>query len=133
MKKLNIVDVLVGIIELVEHHTGVRCYDYVEVDTNAPYYYIDLSEHEPTAAKTMWEERQVIYIHAITKGDSSVGIYNAIQALEEAMTNRIPLPKEYALVMQKPQGIINKYREENGNWHAVLGYELDIKYRYMKK
>lgn len=133
IQKLSFIEVLSGIIDLVEAKTGIRCYDDIPLNAELPFYFAEIVGQEPEPSKTTWKENYHVNIHAFTEGGSSIPIYDAIQALEEAMTEEIHIPKGYELIRQHPTGLQRILTEEDGVKHAVLGYEFLIMYGYKIK
>lgn len=134
IQKLSFTTVLAAVINLVEKNTGLRCYDAVPKDIPYPYYHAEMVGQVPEPSKTMWKERYQIFIHVFADGtNGSVAVFNAIQKLEEAMTEAIELPGGYELITQTPQGVQQILNEVDGSKHAILGYDFTIFYGYKIK
>ncbi|SJZ37942.1 DUF5072 family protein [Garciella nitratireducens] len=133
IKKLSFIEVLEGIINLIELKTGKRCYDDIPINANLPFYFAEIIGQEPDPSKTMWKEKYYVNIHAFSEGGSSIHIYNTIQELEEAMTESITIKENYELIRQHPTGLQRILTEEDNIKHAVLGYEFLIMYGYKTK
>lgn len=135
LKKLSFVSVLAAVIQKVEQNTGKRCYDAVPKDAPMPYYYAEIVGQIPDPSKTMWKERYQVFIHAFAEspGGSSVQVFEAIQGLEEALTQEIELPEGYDLVMQVPTGVQQILDEADGTKHAIMGYDFTVFYGFKMK
>lgn len=134
IQKLSFVTVLAAVIKKVQDNTGLSCYDNVPVDAPLPFYYAEIVGQVPDPSKTMWKERYQIYIHVWADGSNgSVAVFEAIQKLEEAMTEAIELPEGYELIMQTPTGVQRIIDEADGSKHAIMGYDFTIFYGYKMK
>lgn len=134
IQKLSFTTVLAAVIKKVEENTGLRCYDSVPVDAPMPFYYAEIVGQVPDPSKTMLKERYQIFIHTFADGSNgSVALFDAIQKLEEAMTEAIELPPEYELIMQVPSGVQQIIDEKDGSKHAIMGYDFTIFYGYKMK
>lgn len=134
MQKLSFVTVLAAVIKKIEEHTGLRCYDSVPKHAPLPFYYAEIAGQVPDPSKTMWKERYQIFIHVWADGSNgSIALLNAIQKLEEAMTEGIELPDGYELIMQTPTGVQRIIEEEDHSKHAIMGYDFTIFYGYKMK
>lgn len=132
--KLSFVDVLANCIRLVENKTGKRCYDHIPLNAPLPHYSAEIVGQEPVPSKTMWKESFDVYIHSFAQGPSSMGIFDAIQEVEEAFTIKLPLPDGYQVLMQQPMGLQAPImNNEDGAKHAVTGYKITILYGYKTK
>ena len=67
--------------------TGLKCYDAVPDNASSPFYFAEIVRILPQNTKTMFRDIYTVWIHCIAeKSDSSVGIYNLIEQLQEALT-----------------------------------------------
>ena len=122
-KQIGLVDLVAAIQKVVRENTGIPCLDHVE-----------LNEESPSPSKTMYRDVFTVNIHCIAEeGPSSVGIYELIQMLEEALTEDITLPDPYQLVLQTNSGINQIMTDETGEKHAVLSFEFMIAYGFKCK
>ncbi len=134
LKQLGLVELLSAVQEKVESNTGLRCYDDVPIGVDTPLYYAQVIGKRPSPSKTMWKDVFTVWIHAIAEeGNSSVGVYDLIQKLEEAMTEDIKLKEPHQLVMQTNNGIQVIKKDETNEKHAVLEYELTVCYGFKSK
>lgn len=127
-QKLSFTSVLAAIIQKVEQNTGLRCYDGIPKDAEMPYYHVQMVGTIPEPSKTMQKDRYQVVIHvfADAPNGSSVPIFEAIQKLEEALTEDIELPGDYEVTLQIPNGLSQILDEEDGTKHAVLGYDFVV-------
>lgn len=134
-KQLGLVDLIAAVQSKVKKGTGLECYDSIELNTQGPFYYVQVVGKRPTHTKTMWRDIFTVWIHAIAEpGDSSVQVYELIQKLEEALTEDIVLPEDYELIMQTNNGIQTiKTDEVTNEKHAVLSYEFTVCYGFKCK
>lgn len=133
-KQLGLVDLISAIQEKIEAKTGLKCYDAVPDNAPSPFYFAEVIRKRQAHSKTMWRDVFTVWIHAITEpGDSSVGIYDLIQKLEESMTEDIDLPEGYELVMQTNNGVQTIKKDETNEKHAVLDYEFMVCYGFKCK
>lgn len=134
LKKLSFIDLFKAIQEKVEEKTGLNCLDDVPKNYPSPFYFAEIVGSKPDNTKTMWCDTYLVYIHAIAeKGKGNVRIYELIQKLEEALTEKIVLPEEYTLVLQTGQGMLNLSTDPSGEKHAVLGYSFKVCYGFKVK
>ncbi|OLS39139.1 DUF5072 family protein [Bacillus sp. MRMR6] len=134
IKKLSFTTVLAAVIKKVQDNTGLRCYDSVPSNAPMPFYYAEIVGQVPDPSKTMWKERYQIFIHVFADGQNgSVPIFDAIQKLEEALSEEIELPEEYEVIMQTPTGVQQIMDEADGTKHAIMGYDFTIFYGYKMK
>lgn len=134
LKRLGLVDLISAIQNKVKVGTGKECYDHVEDNTPSPFYFAELVQMEPANSKTMFRDKYTVWIHAIAApGDSSVGIYELIQDLEEAMTEDIILPEGFELIMQTYGGVQTITTDETNEKHAVCAFEFMVSYGFRCK
>ena len=142
LRKFSLVDFLKAVIDRVELGTGKRCYDAVPDHTKAPFYYAEIVGLRPDDTKTMFIDVFEVFIHAIAEPSrSSVGVYDLIQGLQEAMTVDIELPVGYLLVSQaslgsqriSTSGVEKISLGETGEKQAIFGYEFKVCYGYRVK
>lgn len=132
--QLGLVELISAIQSKVEAKTGLRCLDAVPKDTKPPFYFAEVVSKHPAHTKTMWCDVFTVYIHAIAEPDaSSVGIYELINKLEEAMTEDIKLPEPFELLMQTNNGIQIIKTDETNEKHAVVSYEFTVCYGFKVK
>lgn len=134
IKKLSAIDVLFGVISLVERNTGLRCYDDLPPKgIDVPFYVVDIVQQEPNPNKLEFREKYTLAIHSFAEGGSSVPVLEMVQELEEAMTERIELPQGYYLRDQVSTGLQPIMSDETGCKHAVNVYDFIICYGYKVK
>ncbi len=134
LKKLSFLDLLKAVIDLVEKGTGMRCYDSIPKNMPSPLYFAEIVGLRPENTKTMYVDAFTVYIHAIAKpSDSSIEVYELIQALEQAMTREIELDCEYDLLMQTSEGLQGIQTDETNEKHGILSYEFRIVYGFKIK
>lgn len=133
LQKLSFISVLAAVIQKVEANTGLRCYDAVPKDVPVPYYHAEMLGSIPEKSKTMQKDRYQVVIHAFTEGGGSTKVFNAIQSLEEALTEDIELPGDYEVTLQIPNGVSQILDEADGTKHAVIGYDFVVFSGYKMK
>lgn len=137
-KRLSPTALMAAIQSKIEEKTGIRCYDYVALNTPSPFYFAELVRSTPANSKTMFRDVFTVNIHCIAappEGDviSSVGVYELIDSLEEALTENIELPEPFELIMQTNNGIQNIKTDETREKHATLSYDFMVCYGFMCK
>ena len=131
---IGLVDLVAAIQKVVRENTGIPCLDHVELNEESPFYFVQVTGKRPSPSKTMYRDVFTVNIHCIAEeGPSSVGIYELIQMLEEALTEDITLPDPYQLVLQTNSGINQIMTDETGEKHAVLSFEFMIAYGFKCK
>lgn len=122
----------------IESKTGLKCYDYVALNTPSPFYFVELIQTAPANNKTMFRDVYTVNIHCIAeppKGDvvSSEGVYSLIEQLEEALTEDIKLPEPFDMIMQTNNGIQNIKTDETREKHATISYDFMVCYGFKCK
>lgn len=133
LQKLSFTTVLAAVISKVEANAGLRCYDAVPKDAPMPYYHVEMLGTIPEKSKTMEKDRYQVVIHVHAEGGSSVPVFEAIQKLEEALTEDIELPGDYEVTLQVPTGVSQILDEADGTKHAVIGYDFVVFSGYKMK
>ncbi|MGO5010794.1 DUF5072 family protein [Niallia sp. Sow4_A1] len=133
LQKLSFISVLSAVIQKVEANTGLRCYDVVSKDNLVPYYHAEIVGSIPEKSKTMQKDRYQVVMHVHTEGNGSTKVFNAIQKLEEALTEDIDLPGDYEVTLQLPTGVSQIFDEADGTKHAVVGYDFVVFSGYKMK
>lgn len=133
LQKLSFISILAAVIQKVEVNTDLRCYDAVPKDNLVPYYHVEMLGSIPEKSKTMQKDRYQVVIHVHTEGDGSTKIFDAIQKLEEALTEDIELPGDYEVTLQVPNGVSQILDEADGTKHAVIGYDFVVFSGYKMK
>ena len=138
-QRLGLVDLIKAIQAKVEARTGLPCYDAVPVDAPSPFYFAEVAKVLPANTKTMFRDNFTVWIHCISEppapGDpvSSVGVYNLIEGLQEALTEDIELPEPFELVMQTDGGVQTIKTDETRERHAVVVYDFMVCYGFRCK
>lgn len=133
-KQIGLVDLVKSIQDKIIENIGLKCYDHVELNTPSPFYFVEIVGKRPAHSKTMYRDIFTVWVHAIAEpSNSSLGIYEMIQKLEEALTEDIELPDDYELIMQTNNGIQTIKQDETKEKHAVLSYEFIICYGFKCK
>lgn len=137
-ERLSPTALMAAIQSKIEEKTGIRCYDYVALNTPSPFYFAELVRSTPANSKTMFRDVFTVNIHCIAappEGDviSSAGVYELIDSLEEALTEDIELPEPFELIMQTNNGIQNIKTDETREKHATLSYDFMVCYGFMCK
>lgn len=130
-KQIGLVDLIYAIQTKIQDKTGLKCYDAVPQNCKSPFYFAEVVGKRPAHSKTMYKDIFTVWIHCIAAPDktgSSVGVYDIIQRLEEAMTENIVLPEDFELVMQTNNGIQTIKTDETKEKHAVLAFEFMVCY-----
>ena len=133
LQKLSFISILAAVIQKVEANTVLRCYDAVPKDGSLPYYHVEPFGTLPEKSKTMQKDRYQVIIHVHTDGGGSTKVLEAIQKLEEALTEDIELQGEYEVTLQVPNGVSQILDEADGTKHAVVGYDFVVFSGYKMK
>ena len=134
LKKLSFIDLLKAVIIRVESGTGKRCYDAVPDNTKSPFYFAEIVGRDPKDTKMMFMDVFTVFVHVVAEPSrSSVGVYDLIQSLEEALTVDIVLPAGYRLWKQVDTGLQKTIDSETDEKHAIEGYEFHVCYGYRVK
>ena len=130
-RKLSPIDMIASIQSKVEDGTGLRCYDHVPMNATSPFYFAEITRILPSNTKTMFRDNYTVLIHCIAeKSDSSIGVYNLIQNLQEALSEDISIPDPYILIMQTDGGVQTIKTDETGEKHAVVTYDFMVCYGF---
>lgn len=133
-QKLSPTDLVAAVQKKIKERTDLQCYDHVPLNEDGPFYYAELVQIRPANTKTMFRDIYTVYVHCIAEeSPSSVGVYNLIEKLQEAMTEDISLPEPFDLVMQTDMGVQTIKTDDTGEKHAVVGYEIMVCYGFMCK
>lgn len=133
-KQIGLVELVSAIQSTVRRNTGLPCLDHVELNEPSPFYFVEIVGKRPSPSKTMYRDVFSVAIHCIAEeSPSSVGVYELIQKLEEALTDNIALPEPYQLVMQTNNGINQILTDPTGEKHAVLSFEFMVAYGFRCK
>ena len=133
LQKLSFIAVLAAVINKVEANTGLSCYDAIPKDAKLPFYHAEMLGSIPEKSKTMQKDRYQVVIHAFTEGNGSVAIFEAIQKLEEALSEDIELPGDYEVTLQVPNGVTQILDEADDSKHAVVGFDFVVFSGYKMK
>lgn len=134
LKKLSPLDLVAAIQDKVEENTWLRCYDHVPLNAESPFYFVEMTRIQPSNTKTMYRDILTAQIHCIAaKSPSSVGVYNLIQSLEEALTEDIEIPEPFELLMQTSGGLQSIKEDETGEKHAIVSYDFTVCYGFICK
>ena len=133
-QKLSPVTLIAAVQDKVEALTGLRCYDHVPLNEASPLYYAEITRILPANSKTMYRDVYSVAIHCIAEeSPSSVGVYNLIQSLEEALTEDIEIPEPFELLMQTSGGLQSIKEDETGEKHAIVSYDFTVCYGFICK
>lgn len=133
-QKLSPVDLIAAVQDKVEEVTKLKCYDHVPKNAESPFYYAELTRILPANSKTMFRDNYTVWIHCIAEDSpSSVGVYNLIEGLQEALTEDIVLPEPFELIMQTNDGMQNLKTDETGEKHAIMSYTFMVCYGFICK
>ena len=100
-QKLSPVTLIAAIQDKIEENTGIRCYDAVPENAESPFYFAEITRILPANTKTMFRDNYTVWIHCIAEeSESSVGVYQLIEEVQEALTEDMVLPVRVDLVMQ---------------------------------
>ena len=131
---MNITDLMKAVQTQIKNGTGLPCYDSVPENAASPFYFMTYAGSQPADTKTMYVDRHTVDIHIIADvSPSSVPVFRYIQALEQAMTEDISIPREYKLVRQSSGGVRTIQDDESGEKHAVMSFTFLISYGYKTK
>ena len=133
-QKLSPISLVSAIQKRIENGTNIRCLDHVGLNEKSPFYYAEIVRILPANTKTMFRDNYTVQIHCIAEvSPSSIGVYNMIQALQEAMSIDITLPDTFELVLQTDGGVQTIKEDETGEKHAVVNYYFMICYGFRCK
>lgn len=133
-ERLNFTKLLAAIQSKIQGKTGLKCYDAVPKNAKSPFYFAEIIQTLPANSKTMYRDNFTVYIHAIAKeNNSSVGVYELIDGLQEALTEDISLPEPFDLVMQTDNGVQTIKTDESKEKHAILSYTFTVCYGFKCK
>ena len=133
-QKLPPVTLVAAVQEKVQDHTGLKCYDAVPKNAKSPFYFAEITRILPANTKTMFRDNYTVWIHCIAgKEDSSVGVYQMIEKLQEALSEDIILPEPFELIMQTDGGVQTIQTDETGEKHAVAAFEFMVCYGFKCK
>lgn len=133
-QRLNLLTLASAVQDRIETGTQKRCYDKVPENKPGPFYFVEVVNSIPRNTKTMYRDLITVWIHAIaTKSESSVGIYNLIHELSEAMTENIQLSDPYMLLDQVDNGPSSIKTDETGEKHAVCSFDFLVAYGFICK
>ena len=133
-QKLSPVQLIASVQNKIESITEMKCYDAVPVNAESPFYYAEIIRILPANIKTMFRDNYTVWIHCIAeKDESSVGVYNLIENLQEALTEDISLPEPFELIMQTDGGVQTIKTDETGKKHAVVAFEFMVCYGFKCK
>lgn len=133
LKKLSIVDLISAMQNQFERNTDYKCVDN-PVNEPSPFYYIELANKEEANTKTMYCEKFSVLVHIISepyKGNTQN--YDMITQLEEAMTEELLLPEPYTVITQTESGVNARQKDETGEKHTVILFEIKVCYDYKIK
>lgn len=134
LKRMNITDLMKAVQTQIKNGTGLPCYDSVPANAESPFYYMTYAGSQPADTKTMYVDRHTVDIHIIADvSPSSVPVFKYIQALEEAMTEDITIPRPFHLIRQDSGGVRSIMNDETGEKHAVMSFIFMISYGYKVK
>ena len=130
-QKLSPTDLVAAVQKKIKERTDLQCYDHVPMNEDGPFYYAELVQIRPANSKTMFRDIYTVYVHCIAKeSPSSVGVYNLIENLQEAMTEDISLPEPFELIMQTDGGVQTIKTDDSGEKHAVEVFDFMICYGF---
>lgn len=132
--KLGPLELIKSVKTLLEKNTTITCYDIPPHNALSPLIYIELASITPVTNKLMYRDLYSVYIHVISKPNSSnVEVYKMIQEVEEAFSENIELSEQFKLIKQVSDGLITIKKDPSNERHAVLSYGFDICYGYKTK
>lgn len=135
LRRLSIAEFIGCLIDHIEEHTGLPCYD--DPDGKAsPFYSVQLVRSEPADTKTEFRDVYTVWIHCISKAvrpHSNAPVLVLVQKLEEAMTAELELPCPHLLQRQDYSGVQVLKKDESGEGHAVLSFDFHIRYGFRCK
>lgn len=132
--QLGLVDLMAAIQTKVQDKTGLSCYDFEPENLSGPFYFAQVAGKHTSHSKTMWRDIITVEIHAVAESkDSSVQMYELIQDLEEALTEKVELPEGFELLMQTNNKLQVLKNENTKEKHAVLTYEFIVSYGFSCK
>lgn len=135
LKKLSILDMHVAIKNKIESNTSLRCLDNVGKNEPSPFTFLEIVGMVEKNTKTMYVDEFTVHVHIISEpSNSSIGHYQNIKEVQEALTEYIDLPGGLELFKQASSGLISNYIEKETNErHAVLGFIFNVSYGFKIK
>lgn len=133
-QKLGPATLMAAIQDKVEENTGIQCYDAVPQNAESPFYFAEIIRILPANTKTMFRDNYTVWIHCIAEeNESSVGVYQLIEGLQESLTEDIILPEPFELVMQTDGGVQTIKTDETGEKHAIETFDFMVCYGFKCK
>ncbi|HIT65812.1 MAG TPA: DUF5072 family protein [Candidatus Merdisoma merdipullorum] len=133
-QKLSPVTLVAAVQKKIQVHTGLKCYDAVPKNAKSPFYFVEVTRILPANTKTMFRDNYTVWVHCIAeKEESSVGAYQLIEKLQEALSEDIVLPEPFELIMQTDDGVQTIQTDETGEKHAVAAFEFMVCYGFKCK
>lgn len=134
LKKINLTDLHKSIKDKLEDKTKLKCYDVVPLNAKGPFLVLQCVGKQDNSTKTMYVEDFIFYVQAFSPNESSKGIYELIQLVEEALTEDIALSEDFNLISQVEDGILQILTEqETKEKRAVIQYTFKICYGFKCK
>lgn len=136
LKRLEFTDLIAAIQNKIETKTSKRCYDSVPDNAQSPFYFVEIVAQRPANNKTMFREIYTAWVHCIAAAEdngSSIGVYDLINKVQEAMTEEVTLPDPFILLSQTDGGLQALNTDETGEKHAVCAFDFMVCYGFMAK
>lgn len=128
LKRLPLDDFVAAVVARVKEGTGVKCVTDVN-EESSPLYSVGALTVRPDKTKSMWLDVYTVEIHAITKPSKTrQSVFEMITALEEAMSKPITLECPFRVVRQTDNGLNTIKRDETGEWHAIVSFDVVVSY-----
>ena len=128
LRRLPLDDFVAAVVARVKEGTGVKCVTDANKEPS-PLYSVGAFSIRPDKTKTMWLDVYTIELHAISKPSKTrEEIFKMVTALEEAMSQPISLACPFQVIRQTDNGLNTIKRDETGEWHAVVPFEVVVSY-----
>ena len=133
-QKLSPVTLVAAVQKKIQVHTGLKCYDAVPKNAKSPFYFVEVTPILPANTKTMFRDNYTVWVHCIAENEEcSVGVYQLLEKLQEALSEDIVLPEPFELIMQTDDGVQTIQTDETGEKHAVAAFEFMVCYGFKCK
>lgn len=134
LKRVNILDVHLALKDTIEKHSEFKCFDEIK-DIKPPFVKLEFQNKRPLETKTMYIEEFEFNISTFCRGTRSIPLYNAINNLEEALTEPL-ITKccDFEIFDVRENGTVFIDKDTNANEsRAILNYSVFVTYGYKVK
>lgn len=135
LRRISITELMSALLGHIADRTGVRAIINPESE-KSPFYLLPPPTVEPVNTKTQFIDRFTFTIHCISEPSdpfSYAPVFALENALEEAMTDELRLPRPFQVVSQTFAGVNAIKEDPSREGHAVTTYVIDVSYGYRCK